>query len=333
MKYIALTLSFVLINTISLCCKNQKDIDFLNPKNRTSALTLTDGERKMLPCFSGESEIYLYTVYFLGRTEEERTFWDVYNENGFWKGKDSEQAHLYAKDMERCIDARIKRYNIFAIAIDKGMIKETTEDEFLPDSNAVYKTYLLTDGKWIITDSFKVQDTPKETMEYLMNVLDKRSTNKLLGDSSVSVPNFSNSVNTSCATGSEECILEKLTTNYYSLLSNRPSFVLKLDKKHKLLLRTYKEKDSIEEHIRTYALLHTNNLASDSILCYEYYNNANTLSSYEQIYYIDISQRKIWTVMLIYDEDSTEADSANIYTIDLKTNRFRKKVCNNKDNE
>ena len=241
MKYIALTLSFVLINTISLCCKNQKDIDFLNPKNRTSALTLTDGERKMLPCFSGESEIYLYTVYFLGRTEEERTFWDVYNENGFWKGKDSEQAHLYEKDMERCIDARIKRYNIFAIAIDKGMIKETTEDEFLPDSNAVYKTYLLTDGKWIITDSFKVQDTPKETMEYLMNVLDKRSTNKLLGDSSVSVPNFSNSVNTSCATGSEECILEKLTTNYYSLLSNRPSFVLKLDKKHKLLLRTYKD--------------------------------------------------------------------------------------------
>lgn len=79
--------------------------------------------------------------------------------------------------------------------------------------------------------------------------------------------------------------------------------------------------------------MHTNNLASDSILCYEYYNNANTLSSYKQIYYIDISQRKIWTVMLIYDEDSTEADSANIYTIDLKTNRFRKKVCNNKDNE
>lgn len=332
MKYVTLTLSLILISTISLYCKNPKDFDFLNPKYKTSALMLTDGEKNMLPCFSGENETDLYTVYFLGRTEEERIFWDVYNKNGFWKGKDSEQAHLYAKDIEQCINARIKRYNVFAIAIDKGMIEETTEDEFLPTENAVYKTYLLTGEGWIIADSFKVQDTPKETMEYLMNILDKRSVNKFLGDSLVSAPGFSINVNTSCAINSEECILEKLTINYYSLLSNRPSFVLNLDKKHNLLLKTYKEKDSTEEHIRTYALLYTNNLVSDSILCYEYYNNAGTLSCYEQIYYINISQHKIWTVMLTYDEDSTEADSANIYTIDLKTSRFRKEVCNNKDN-
>lgn len=174
MKYVTLTLSLILISTISLCCKNQKDFDFLNPKYKTSVFMLTDGEKNMLPYFSGENETDLYTVYFLGRTEEERNFWDVYNKKGFWKGKDSEQAHLYAKEMEQCIDVRIKRYDIFAIAIDKGMIEETTEDEFLPTENAVYKTYLLTGEGWIIADSFKVQDTPKETMEYLMNILDKK---------------------------------------------------------------------------------------------------------------------------------------------------------------
>ena len=135
----------------------------------------TDGESTILPYFSGEDATNLYTVYFLGSTRHEREYWDVYNKNGFWKGRDSEQAHMYARDIERHIDARIKQYRIFAIAIDKRMIKETAENEFLPKSDAIYKTYLLTGGKWILVDSFKVQDTPKETAEYLVNILDKRS--------------------------------------------------------------------------------------------------------------------------------------------------------------
>ena len=158
-----------------------------------------------------------------------------------------------------------------------------------------------------------------------------KSTNDvfLLGDSIVADNAFSNQVNTSCATGKEGCILDKLTTNYYSSLSRKSGSVLKLDKTHQLSLKIYKKKSSTEEHIRAYALLSINNLVSDSILCYEYYNNANTLSCYEQIYYININQRKIWTVMLTYDEDSAEADSVNIYIIDLGTNRFRKEVSNN----
>lgn len=151
----------------------------------------------------------------------------------------------------------------------------------------------------------------------------------LLGDSIVANSAFSSQVNTSCATGKEGCILEKLTTDYYSSLSKESGSVLKLDKTHQLSLKIYKKKSSTEEHIRAYALLSVNNLVSDSILCYEYYNNANTLSCYEQIYYININQRKIWTVMLTYDEESAEANSAKIYIIDLVTNRFRKEVSNN----
>jgi hypothetical protein len=148
-------------------------------------LIFTDGEATLLPYFSGENATNLYTVYFLGRTEREREYWDVYNKNGFWKGKDSEQMHIYTKDIERYINANIKQYYIFAIAIEKRMIKETAENEFLPNSGAVYKTYLLTDGKWIVTDSFNVQETPKETAEYLINILNKRSNGevKLLRDS------------------------------------------------------------------------------------------------------------------------------------------------------
>lgn len=51
--------------------------DFLNINDRTSALRFTDGEQIMLPCFSGENNTELYVVYFLGRTEKERSFWDV----------------------------------------------------------------------------------------------------------------------------------------------------------------------------------------------------------------------------------------------------------------
>ena len=70
---------------------------------------------------------------------------------------------------------------------------------------------------------------------------------------------------------------------------------------------------------------------NDSVLCYEYYNNADALSCYEQLYYIDIGQRKIRTVMLTYDEESTTADSAQVYTIDLKTEHFQQEM--NHDNK
>ena len=91
----------------------------MNIQNRTSSLIFTDGEATLLPYFSGENATNLYTVYFLGRTEREREYWDVYNKNGFWKGKDSEQMHIYTKDIERYINANIKQYYIFAIAIEK----------------------------------------------------------------------------------------------------------------------------------------------------------------------------------------------------------------------
>jgi hypothetical protein len=146
----------------------------------------------------------------------------------------------------------------------------------------------------------------------------------LFGDSLVADTTFPSQVNSSCVTGKEGCVLEKLSINYYSILSRMSRSVLKLDKTHQLSLKIYKKKNSTEEHISAYVLLSVNNVVSDSILCYEYYNNANTLSCYEQIYYINIRQRKIWTVMMTFDEESAQADDTNTYLIDLRTNRFRK---------
>ena len=68
------------------------------------------------------------------------------------------------------------------------------------------------------------------------NLIVKSSNNVfLLGDSIVANSAFSNQVNTSCATGKEGCILEKLTTDYYSSLSKESGSVLKLDKTHQLI--------------------------------------------------------------------------------------------------
>ena len=146
----------------------------------------------------------------------------------------------------------------------------------------------------------------------------------LLGDSLVADTTFPSQVNSSCARGKDGCVLEKLSINYYSILSRMSRSALKLDKTHQLSLKIYKKKNSTEEHISAYVLLSVNNVVTDSILCYEYYNNANTLSCYEQIYYINIRQRKIWTVMMTFDEESAQADDTNTYLIDLRTNRFRK---------
>ncbi len=301
-------------------------LDFMNSRYRTSPLSLTDGERPMLPFFSGETHTQLYTVYFVGRTEKERNFWDVYNKEGFWKGKDKDRIEPYARSIERHIKVNAKQYNVFAIALNKSMIKMTTTDDFSPDTNAVYKTYLQTNGEWTEVDSFDIQQTPKNTAAYLMNVLGKTSKNDspFLGDSLVADPNFSNQVNASCAEGVGECVLEKLKANYDQLFSNNASTALNIDATHKLQFKTYHKKDDVEIHNKVYALLFANNQVSDSILCYEYYNNANTLSCCEQLCYIDIKQAKLWTVWLNYDVESATAEEANVYTIDLKTNRFRR---------
>ena len=145
----------------------------------------------------------------------------------------------------------------------------------------------------------------------------------LFGDSLVADSTFPSQVNSSCARGKDGCVLEKLSINYYSILSRMSRSALKLDKTHQLSLKIYKKKNSTEEHISAYVLLSVNNVVTDSILCYEYYNNANTLSCYEQIYYINIRQRKIWTIMMTFDEESAQADDTNTYLIDLRTNRFR----------
>ena len=93
-------------------CLRAATTNFLERKHRTSSFALTDGEETMLPYFTGETSTCLYTVYFLGDSPKERSFWDVYNKAGFWKGKDNERPHLYTKDIERHIKTAIKQYNI-----------------------------------------------------------------------------------------------------------------------------------------------------------------------------------------------------------------------------
>ena len=307
-------------------CLRAATTNFLERKHRTSSFALTDGEETMLPYFTGETSTCLYTVYFLGDSPKERSFWDVYNKAGFWKGKDNERPHLYTKEIERHIKTAIKQYNIYAIALNKSMIKSNSKGDFTPNADAQYTTFQLKEGKWTSVDCFNVMQSPTNTAKYLLTLLNKTNpTNaQLLGDSLVSTHNFVQRVNTTCAENASGCILEKLKINYYQLYSNTPSMFFCLDESHKIKFKSYKTINSIEEHIKTYALLLTNNVLSDSILCYEYYNNAGTLSCYEKLYYVDIRKGKIWTVCLTYDVESVEAADAEIYIIDLNRGCFRR---------
>jgi hypothetical protein len=81
----------------------------------------------------------------------------------------------------------------------------------------------------------------------------------LLGDRLVNEKTFTDQVNASCGSGATNCVLERLTTNYYQLFSHSPKWVMPLDDAtHSLSLRTYRKQNITEEHIQTYAVLMAN---------------------------------------------------------------------------
>ena len=98
----------------------------------------------------------------------------MWKNQGSWNFFHAKLIPNSSKEIEQYLNAKREQYYIFSICIKKSMIKENAEDEFQPNSNAIYKTYLLTDGEWIIADSFNVKNTPKETADYLINIIKKR---------------------------------------------------------------------------------------------------------------------------------------------------------------
>ncbi len=110
------------------------------------------------------------------------------------------------------------------------------------------------------------------------------------------------------------------------MFTNIPIAVYVLDDTHSLSFDVRKTKTETEERIKVYAKISVNNLPVDSLLCYEYYNDADMLSCYEQLYYINIPRLKVWTVRITYDEDSAEADNINAFSIDLKRGCFKRRL-------
>ncbi|WP_315343239.1 hypothetical protein [Hoylesella oralis] len=108
------------------------------------------------------------------------------------------------------------------------------------------------------------------------------------------------------------------------MFTSTPTAVYVLGDTHSLSFDMRRTKTETEEHIEAYAKISVSNLPVDSLLCYEYYNNADTLSCYEQLYYISIPRLKVCTVRITYDEDSAEADNINEFSVDLKSVYFRK---------
>ena len=51
----------------------------------------------------------------------------------------------------------------------------------------------------------------------------------LLGDRLVNEKTFTDQVNASCGSGSTNCVLERLTTNYHQLFSHSPKWAMPLD--------------------------------------------------------------------------------------------------------
>lgn len=82
-------------------------------------------------------------------------------------------------------------------------------------------------------------------------------------------------------------------------------------------------KNEVEEHFKILLETYLSNTKKDTLTCYEYYNNANTLSAYEKYYYLDLEKSKIWTMYLLYDLESVFVENWNEYQVN-KEGKFVK---------
>lgn len=149
--------------------------------------------------------------------------------------------------------------------------------------------------------------------------------NSFNGEKLLSNKEFVLSVNRTCDnTESKLCTVGKIKKDYFSKFSNLNNdeiIISKLKDNIVLKLKKEKRKKNQNEFSMVIKLIsYKNNKKVDSIICYESKNDPNYSTASEKLYYL--KDYYLWTLIFIYDLESTTAFDWNKYKINLRTGKF-----------
>lgn len=146
--------------------------DFLSEKFRTAEIQLFDSPNPV-PMYPFEVKgSGLGTIYFLGKTEKIRNYWNPENSQGFFGA---------AVDFESLADNSVKiknnikneDYYIIASFLPQKYIQYITKyhDEFEIADDAITSFYLLKGEKWILLKNILTERIPGDVRSFLVDIL------------------------------------------------------------------------------------------------------------------------------------------------------------------
>ena len=140
--------------------------------------------------------------------------------------------------------------------------------------------------------------------------------NSFNGEKLLSNKEFVLSVNRTCDnTESKLCTVGKIKKNYFSKFSNLNNDEIIISK-----LKEKRKKNQNEFSMVIKLISYKNNKKVDSIICYESKNDPNYSTASEKLYYL--KDYYLWTLIFIYDLESTTAFDWNKYKINPRTGKF-----------
>lgn len=199
-------------------------INFLDYKYQKGGYSVPDNLTGNLnPSYSYfDKDLGTFTVDYIGKTSEERNFWNVTNNTGFFNNNSPEKEGENSYRIHNILEKRKDDYYIFATFLDKSYIKNISSDgEFDIKNNAEQKIYLYQgNNKWKLLKSIQQKDIQQNDLNFYLSLLDIKE-DKNLNKSKKSVDSiiFPNS-----STWSSDCKTNKFI--YFDLNINSVQFTI-----------------------------------------------------------------------------------------------------------
>ncbi|KFF27840.1 hypothetical protein [Chryseobacterium vrystaatense] len=158
--------------TLKKDSNNILSINFFDDKYKKGGYYIPDNlTGDIYPMYSYMDEKFgAFSVNYIGKTEEEQDFWNVYNQNGFFKNNKIED--VSSDVIEKSIKARVENYYIIVDYLDKKYIRnfDKQSGEFDISDEASESIYIYDNGKWLLLEEIKNIKKPNKTRDFFYDL-------------------------------------------------------------------------------------------------------------------------------------------------------------------